>query len=101
MRALLVTPLRDGIDAACRLAQSLGVRIRTPWLMMSINDDEEDPHFRKAIFDPDLCPAGEYPHQHPHPHQRNPCPRSCPAALGRALRAEANWLVVEAAARLS
>ena len=33
--------------------------MRAPWLMMSVNDDEEDPHFRKAAFDADHCPPGE------------------------------------------
>jgi Fe-S-cluster-containing hydrogenase component 2 len=36
----------------------------TPWLMVSLNDGE-DPHFRKAEFDPDRCPSD--------------CPRPCEA----------------------
>ncbi len=44
----------------------------TPWLMMSLNDGE-DPHFRKAVFDPHLCPA-DCP---------RPCEMVCPAiAIG-------------------
>ncbi|MBE9152341.1 circadian clock protein LdpA, partial [Coleofasciculus sp. LEGE 07092] len=39
-----------------------------PWLMVSLNDGE-DPHFRKAEFNPDLCPA-DCP---------RPCERICPA----------------------
>jgi Fe-S-cluster-containing hydrogenase component 2 len=35
-----------------------------PWLMVSLNDGE-DPHFRKAEFDPDRCPSD--------------CPRPCVA----------------------
>jgi len=35
-----------------------------PWLMVSLNDGE-DPHFRKAQFDPQLCPVD--------------CPRPCEA----------------------
>jgi Fe-S-cluster-containing hydrogenase component 2 len=35
-----------------------------PWLMVSLNDGE-DPHFRKAEFDPDRCPSD--------------CPRPCEA----------------------
>jgi Fe-S-cluster-containing hydrogenase component 2 len=35
-----------------------------PWLMVSLNDGE-DPHFRKAQFDPHLCPSD--------------CPRPCAA----------------------
>ncbi|CAM9997296.1 unnamed protein product [Ectocarpus sp. 8 AP-2014] len=44
--------------------------MRMPWLMMSVNDDEEDPHFRKAAFDPNLCPAADCP---------RPCETVCPA----------------------
>jgi Fe-S-cluster-containing hydrogenase component 2 len=36
----------------------------SPWLMVSLNDGE-DPHFRKAEFDPDRCPSD--------------CPRPCVA----------------------
>ncbi len=36
----------------------------SPWLMVSLNDGE-DPHFRKAQFDPITCPSG--------------CPRPCEA----------------------
>ncbi len=39
-----------------------------PWLMVSLNDGE-DPHFRKASFDPDRCP----------PDCPRPCERICPA----------------------
>ena len=45
-----------------------------PWLMVSLSDGE-DPHFRKAWFDPQLCPAD----------CRRPCERVCPAlAIGLA-----------------
>lgn len=50
---------RDGVIAALGVAEAIGKPMRMPWLMMSVNDDEEDPHFRKAAFDPNLCPAGE------------------------------------------
>ncbi|MBE9031660.1 4Fe-4S ferredoxin [filamentous cyanobacterium LEGE 11480] len=40
----------------------------TPWLMVSLNDGE-DPHFRKAEFNPDRCPT-DCP---------RPCERICPA----------------------
>lgn len=40
----------------------------TPWLMVSLNDGE-DPHFRKAYFDPRVCPL-DCP---------RPCERICPA----------------------
>ncbi|GET42957.1 circadian clock protein LdpA [Microseira wollei] len=39
-----------------------------PWLMVSLNDGE-DPHFRKAEFNPTLCPA-DCP---------RPCEKICPA----------------------
>lgn len=38
-----------------------------PWLMVSLNDGE-DPHFRKAFFDPSTCP----------PDCLRPCERVCP-----------------------
>lgn len=38
-----------------------------PWLMVSLNDGE-DPHFRKAEFDPKHCPS----------HCDRPCERVCP-----------------------
>lgn len=45
-----------------------------PWLMVSLNDDS-DPHFRKAHFDPALCP----------PDCPRPCQRVCPVqAIGPA-----------------
>jgi Fe-S-cluster-containing hydrogenase component 2 len=40
---------------------------RSPWLMVSLNDGE-DPHFRKAFFDPTQCPAD----------CSRPCERVCP-----------------------
>jgi Fe-S-cluster-containing hydrogenase component 2 len=49
-------------------ARSLGYTPCTPWLMVSLNDGE-DPHFRKAEFDPALCP----------PNCSRPCESICPA----------------------
>ena len=47
---------------------------RRPWLMVSLSDGD-DPHFRKASFDPARCPA-DCP---------RPCQRVCPAlAIGAA-----------------
>lgn len=40
----------------------------SPWLMVSLNDGE-DPHFRKAEFNPALCPE----------HCDRPCEKVCPA----------------------
>ncbi|KAL3829330.1 hypothetical protein ACJIZ3_018132 [Penstemon smallii] len=42
--------------------------IRRPWVMISVNDDE-DLHFRKAEFDPDYCPV----------ECTRPCENVCPA----------------------
>jgi len=57
---------REGLTAAALLADqadSRGYRAGgQPWLMVSLNDGE-DPHFRKAEFDPALCPPD--------------CPRPC------------------------
>ncbi|CAN4104676.1 unnamed protein product [Withania somnifera] len=48
--ASVVNAVNEGIEAARAL-----VPIRRPWVMISVNDDE-DLHFRKAEFDPDDCP---------------------------------------------
>jgi Fe-S-cluster-containing hydrogenase component 2 len=50
------------------IARAKGYRPSQPWLMVSLNDGD-DPHFRKAEFDPDRCPA-DCP---------RPCVRICPA----------------------
>jgi hypothetical protein len=56
----------DGIDAAMA---RVGAHTRArPLLMVSVNDDE-DPHFRKAVFDPAVCPAT----------CPRPCEKVCPA----------------------
>lgn len=52
-----IAAARDGIAAAI----ALGAK-RSPLVMVSFNDGE-DPHFRKAFFDPQFCPAD--------------CPRPC------------------------
>jgi Fe-S-cluster-containing hydrogenase component 2 len=63
---------REALSVADRLAdeaRSRGYLIQEiPWLMVSLNDGE-DPHFRKAEFDPDRCPA-DCP---------RPCESVCPA----------------------
>lgn len=48
-------------------SSSLGDR-GLPWLMVSLNDGQ-DPHFRKAEFNPDECPSG----------CPRPCEKICPA----------------------
>jgi Fe-S-cluster-containing hydrogenase component 2 len=53
---------REGIVAAQAIAP------RPIWLMVSLNDGE-DPHFRKATFDPQRCP----------PDCPQPCVSICPA----------------------
>lgn len=55
----------DGIDAAVEIAND---QIDRPWLMVSVNDDD-DPHFRKASVDARQCPS-DCP---------QPCVRVCPA----------------------
>ena len=55
--AAVVSAVRRGIA----WAQQHGL-VTTPWLMVSLSDGE-DPHFRKAFFDPDRCPTD--------------CPRPC------------------------
>jgi Fe-S-cluster-containing hydrogenase component 2 len=62
---------REALQAADALAEesrSLGYAPLAPWLMVSLNDGE-DPHFRKAEFDPTLCP----------PDCSRPCESICPA----------------------
>ena len=54
----VVAAARRGMAAALRPGQP------SPWLMVSLNDDA-DPHFRKAHFDPRHCPED--------------CPRPCEA----------------------
>jgi len=52
--------------------QSKSEGFHLPWLMVSLSDGD-DPHFRKASFDPRLCPS-DCP---------RPCQRVCPArAIG-------------------
>jgi Fe-S-cluster-containing hydrogenase component 2 len=64
--AAVVAAARRGV--AWAVAQGA----RPPWLMVSLSDGE-DPHFRKAWFDPRRCPA-DCP---------RPCERVCPAlAIG-------------------
>ena len=60
----VVAAAQGGINAALSLWGQLGKtsQPQAPWLMVSLNDGE-DPHFRKAYFDPRRCPAD--------------CPRPC------------------------
>jgi Fe-S-cluster-containing hydrogenase component 2 len=60
--------VQAGVDQAQILAQRWSMSFRRPWLMASLNAGE-DPHFRKAYFDPTQCPS-DCP---------RPCERVCPA----------------------
>jgi Fe-S-cluster-containing hydrogenase component 2 len=60
----VVRVAQEAIDAASSASESC-----RPLLMISVNDDE-DPHFRKAVFDPRKCPA----------ECKRPCEKVCPAA---------------------
>lgn len=60
----VINAAKEGILAAINIDNSIAV----PILMASLNDGE-DPHFRKAEFDPKSCPTG----------CPRPCERVCPA----------------------
>lgn len=69
----VVAAVLEGVEAAQHFARHLNAaevfKCGRPWIMVSINDDE-DPHFRKAEFDPAICPTDCL----------RPCERVCPAA---------------------
>ncbi|HBE18389.1 MAG TPA: 4Fe-4S ferredoxin [Cyanobacteria bacterium UBA11149] len=68
----VINAVKEALDVAAYLeeaAEAKGFRhSHHPLLMVSINDGE-DPHFRKAEFNPNLCPA-DCP---------RPCEKICPA----------------------
>jgi len=68
----VITAAREGILAAQKLSQCSQnqglLEFSPPWLMISLNDGQ-DPHFRKAQFDPHRCPS-DCP---------RPCEMICPA----------------------
>jgi Fe-S-cluster-containing hydrogenase component 2 len=67
----VVAAAQEGIQVARSLAEtakSRGFSPSQPWLMVSLNDGE-DPHFRKAEFDPSRCPS----------NCDRPCLNICPA----------------------
>ncbi len=68
----VIAAAQEGLQEAERLgqeAQRLGFGYRyRPWLMVSLNDGE-DPHFRKAEFEPTMCPSD----------CKRPCETVCPA----------------------
>ncbi|KAM5568750.1 hypothetical protein ABKV19_016331 [Rosa sericea] len=59
----VVSAVNEGIDAALEIFP-----LPRPWVMISVNDDE-DLHFRKAEFDPEDCPLD----------CSRPCESVCPA----------------------
>lgn len=66
----IIAAAREAIETAIGLSDFAGLAHsgQKPWLMVSLNDGE-DPHFRKAVFDPALCPSD----------CTRPCERICPA----------------------
>ncbi|MBD1844272.1 4Fe-4S ferredoxin [Cyanobacteria bacterium FACHB-63] len=67
----IVSTAREALAVANQFAEEArdrGYRPSIPWLMVSLNDGE-DPHFRKAEFDPAVCP----------PDCSRPCESICPA----------------------
>ena len=66
----IIAAAREAIETAIDFADFAGPAHsgQKPWVMVSLNDGE-DPHFRKAVFDPALCP----------PQCTRPCERICPA----------------------
>ncbi|XP_020165547.1 uncharacterized protein [Aegilops tauschii subsp. strangulata] len=63
--ASVVSAVNEGIDVAA----SIVPEVQRPWVMVSVNDDCRDLHFRKAEFDPEDCP----------PDCSKPCDKVCPA----------------------
>lgn len=61
--AAVINAVNEGIEAAREI-----VPLRKPWVMVSVNDDE-DLHFRKAEFDAEDCPLD----------CSRPCEAVCPA----------------------
>lgn len=65
----VVYAARSGIEAAQTLLKANGGKSDSQvWLMVSLNDGE-DPHFRKAVFNPQQCPTD----------CSRPCVSICPA----------------------
>lgn len=65
----VVAAAKAGLAAAEKIARErVGYPYRRPWLMVSMSAGE-DPHFRKAWFNPEICPADCL----------RPCEKVCPA----------------------
>lgn len=65
----VVAAAKDGLAAAEKIAREQSRPYQKPWLMVSMSAGE-DPHFRKAWFDPAIC----------HADCARPCELICPAA---------------------
>jgi Fe-S-cluster-containing hydrogenase component 2 len=65
----VMAAVREGFAAATALSEDRReAGLQTPWLMVSVNDNE-DPHFRKATFPTSACPSA----------CARPCEFVCPA----------------------
>ena len=62
----VITVAKEGVNKA--MIDLNDPLAQPPLIMISVNDDD-DPHFRKAVFDPVLCP----------PECSRPCEKVCPA----------------------
>ena len=65
----VIAAAKAGLAAAEIAAAQANRRYQRPWIMVSMSAGE-DPHFRKAWFDPAICPAD----------CSRPCEKICPAA---------------------
>ncbi len=63
----VIQSVEEGFVLAQAYAQGQGLNWHRPWIMVSLNDGA-DPHFRKAYFPSQLCPA----------HCPRPCSSICP-----------------------
>ncbi|PAN17388.1 hypothetical protein PAHAL_3G128200 [Panicum hallii] len=63
--ASVVGAVNEGINVAASIIPA----VQRPWVMVSVNDDCRDLHFRKAEFDPEDCPQD----------CSKPCEKVCPA----------------------
>jgi len=75
----VISAAKEGLEVAKQLAKAHSRPYQQPWLMVSMSAGE-DPHFRKAWFDPKVCPA-----DCPRPCE-NICPASAIASTGGIIR---------------
>jgi Fe-S-cluster-containing hydrogenase component 2 len=81
----VVAAARSGLSAAAEMMMRAGVAVRSPLLMVSLNDGE-DPHFRTVQFEADRCPSDCL----------RPCERVCPAQAIPAKTPDQRLGVIEA-----